>query len=116
MCIRDRSYYAEKQGIDSKKIFVVSVMPCIAKKFESQRDELKNDELDNVDAVITTRELARMIKQGGIELTELEDSEFDSQMGEATGAGAIFGTTGGVMAVSYTHLLWEHHLKLQKNS
>ena len=92
-----KSYYAEKQGIDSKKIFVVSVMPCIAKKFERQREEMKNDELDNVDAVITTRELARMIKQGGIEFTELEDSEFDSPMGEATGAGAIFGTTGGVM-------------------
>ena len=92
-----KSYYAEKQGIDPKKIFVVSVMPCIAKKFERQREEMKNDELDNVDAVITTRELARMIKQGGIEFTELEDSEFDSPMGEATGAGAIFGTTGGVM-------------------
>lgn len=92
-----KSYYAEKQGIDPRKMFVVSVMPCIAKKFERQREEMKNDELDNVDAVITTRELARMIKQGGIEFTELEDSEFDSPMGEATGAGAIFGTTGGVM-------------------
>ncbi len=92
-----KSYYAEKQGIDPRKMFVVSVMPCIAKKFERQREEMKNGELDNVDAVITTRELARMIKQGGIEFTELEDSEFDSPMGEATGAGAIFGTTGGVM-------------------
>ena len=92
-----KTYYAEKEGIDPKKMYVVSVMPCIAKKFERQRDEMKNDELDNVDAVITTRELARMIKQANIEFTELEDSEFDSPMGEATGAGAIFGTTGGVM-------------------
>ena len=92
-----KSYYAEKEKIDPKKMYVVSVMPCIAKKFERQRDEMKNDELDNVDAVITTRELARMIKQANIEFTELEDSEFDSPMGEATGAGAIFGTTGGVM-------------------
>lgn len=92
-----KSYYAEKNGIDPKKIFVVSVMPCIAKKFERQREELKNDELDNVDCVITTRELARMIKQAGIEFTDLEDSQFDSPMGEASGAGAIFGTTGGVM-------------------
>jgi len=92
-----KSYYAEKEGIDPKKMFVVSVMPCIAKKFERQRDEMKNDELDNVDAVITTRELARMIKQANIEFTELEDGSFDNPMGEATGAAAIFGTTGGVM-------------------
>ena len=92
-----KTYYAEKQGIDPKKMFVVSVMPCVAKKFERQRDEMKNDELDNVDAVITTRELARMIKQANIEFTDLEDSKFDSPMGEATGAGVIFGTTGGVM-------------------
>ena len=92
-----KSYYAEKEGIDPNKIYVVSVMPCIAKKFERQRDEMKNDELDNVDNVITTRELARMIKQANIEFTKLEDSKFDSPMGEATGAAAIFGTTGGVM-------------------
>ena len=92
-----KTYYASIEGIDPKKMYVVSVMPCIAKKFERQRDEMKNNELDNVDAVITTRELARMIKQANIEFTELEDSEFDSPMGEATGAGAIFGTTGGVM-------------------
>ena len=92
-----KSYYAEKEGIDPNKMYVVSVMPCIAKKFERQRDEMKNDELDNVDNVITTRELARMIKQANIEFTKLEDSKFDSPMGEATGAAAIFGTTGGVM-------------------
>ena len=88
-----KSYYAEKEQIDSKKMFVVSVMPCVAKKFERTREQMPDD----VDAVITTRELARMIKQANIEFAELEDSKFDSPMGEATGAGVIFGTTGGVM-------------------
>ena len=92
-----KSYYSEKEGIDPKKMYVVSVMPCVAKKFEKTREEMKNDGLDNVDSVITTRELARMIKQANIDFTTLEDSEFDDPMGEATGAGAIFGTTGGVM-------------------
>ncbi len=92
-----KSYYAEKENIDPKKMYVVSVMPCVAKKFEKSRPEMEVDGLRDVDAVITTRELARMIKQGNIEFTDLEDSEFDDPMGEATGAGAIFGTTGGVM-------------------
>ena len=92
-----KTYYAEKEKIDPKKIYMVSVMPCIAKKFERQRDEMVNDGLYDVDNVITTRELARMIKQGNIEFTTLDDSEFDLPMGEATGAAAIFGTTGGVM-------------------
>ena len=92
-----KTYYAEKENIDPKKIYMVSVMPCIAKKFERQRDEMVNDGLYDVDNVITTRELARMIKQGNIEFTTLDDSEFDLPMGEATGAAAIFGTTGGVM-------------------
>ncbi len=88
-----KSYYAEKQGIDPKKMYVVSVMPCVAKKFEKTREQMPDD----VDAVITTRELARMIKQANIEFIGLEDSKFDDPMGEATGAAAIFGTTGGVM-------------------
>ena len=92
-----KTYYAKKENIDHKKIYVVSVMPCIAKKFERQREEMKEGELFDVDNVITTRELARMIKQANIEFTKLEDSKFDSPMGEATGAGAIFGVTGGVM-------------------
>lgn len=92
-----KTYYAKKEGIDPKKIYVVSVMPCIAKKFERQREEMKNEGLYDVDNVITTRELSRMIKQANIEFTKLEESEFDSPMGEATGAAAIFGTTGGVM-------------------
>ena len=93
-----KSYYAEKMAIDPEKIYVVSVMPCIAKKFERTRDDMQGVEgLDDVDAVITTRELARMIKQAHIEFTGLEDTGFDDPMGEATGAAAIFGTTGGVM-------------------
>ena len=92
-----KTYFAKKEKIDPKKIYMVSVMPCIAKKFERQRAEMKNDGLYDVDNVITTRELARMIKQANIEFTKLEDSQFDDPMGEATGAAAIFGTTGGVM-------------------
>jgi NADP-reducing hydrogenase subunit HndD len=92
-----KTYYAQKEGIDPKKIYVVSVMPCIAKKFERQRTEMQNDGMYDVDSVITTRELSRMIKQANIDFVNLEDTTFDSPMGEATGAGAIFGTTGGVM-------------------
>lgn len=92
-----KSYYAEKNNIDKNKIYVVSVMPCVAKKYESQREEMKVEGIKDVDYVITTRELARMIKQANIEFNMLEDSVFDNPMGEATGAGAIFGTTGGVM-------------------
>lgn len=92
-----KTYYAEKNNIDPEKIYVVSVMPCIAKKYERQRTELKNNGMYDVDCVLTTRELARMIKQANIEFSELENEEFDNPMGEATGAGAIFGVTGGVM-------------------
>ncbi len=92
-----KSYYAEKNNIDRNKIYVVSVMPCTAKKYERQREEMKVDEICDVDAVITTRELSRMIKQANIDFNKLEKSTFDDPMGEATGAAAIFGTTGGVM-------------------
>ena len=92
-----KTYFAQKEGIDPSKIYMVSVMPCIAKKFERQREGMKVHGLYDVDNVITTRELARMIKQANIEFIELEDSKFDDPMGEATGAAAIFGTTGGVM-------------------
>lgn len=92
-----KTYYANREGLNPEKIYVVSVMPCIAKKFERQRPEMMEDNLYDVDNVITTRELARMIKQANIEFEKLEDSNFDSPMGEASGAGAIFGTTGGVM-------------------
>ena len=92
-----KSYYAQKFNIPAEKIFVVSVMPCVAKKYEAVRPEMENDGFRNVDAVITTRELARMIKQANIDFAEIEDSNFDDPMGEATGAAAIFGVTGGVM-------------------
>jgi len=93
-----KSYYAEKAGIDPKDIYVVSVMPCTAKKFEARREELSNKGYQDVDAVITTRELAKMIKESGLEFASLKDSVFDSPFGdEATGAGVIFGATGGVM-------------------
>ena len=88
-----KSWYAEKNGINPDDIVVVSVMPCTAKKFEVQREELRKD----VDISITTRELARMIKRAGIQFTALPDEQFDSPLGEATGAAVIFGATGGVM-------------------
>ena len=92
-----KTYYAKKENISPEKIFVVSVMPCIAKKYERQRKELSNNGFSDVDCVITTRELARMIKYANIRFEDLEDSEFDNPLGISTGAGAIFGTTGGVM-------------------
>ena len=92
-----KSYYAEKMGIDPSKIFVVSIMPCTAKKFEAQRPELSSGGYSDVDAVLTTRELARMIREAGIDFTELPERHFDDPMGEATGAAVIFGATGGVM-------------------
>ena len=92
-----KSYFSEKYGIDKNKICTVSVMPCVAKKYECSRPEMEVDGVRDVDYVITTRELARMIKQANIDFTKLEDNEFDSPMGEASSAGAIFGTTGGVM-------------------
>ena len=93
-----KSYYAEKNGIDPKDIFVVSIMPCTAKKDEKEREQMQKDGIKDVDAVLTTRELARMIKRAGIMFTKLPDEEFDQDlMGDYTGAGVIFGVTGGVM-------------------
>ncbi len=92
-----KSYYAEKAGIDPKTIAVVSVMPCTAKKFEAGREELGHDGMQDVDEVITTRELAHMIKEAGIDFVNLPDEDFDDLLGESTGAGVIFGATGGVM-------------------
>lgn len=92
-----KSYYAEKHNIDPKNIVNVSVMPCVAKKFEAGRPEMENEGLRDVDIVISTRELARMIKQAGIKFNELPDEAFDKPFEEATGAGVIFGATGGVM-------------------
>ena len=93
-----KSYYAEKNGIDPKDIFVVSIMPCTAKKDEKERDQLKVNGIPDVDAVLTTRELARKIKRAGILFTRLPDEDFDHDLiGDYTGAGVIFGVTGGVM-------------------
>lgn len=91
-----KSYYAKKNNIDPKNMYVVSVMPCIAKKFEAQREEM-GDKYPDVDVVLTTRELAKMIKQSGLNFKELPDEAFDSPFGTDTGAGVIFGATGGVM-------------------
>ncbi|GAB4333015.1 MAG: NADH-dependent [FeFe] hydrogenase, group A6 [Calditrichia bacterium] len=92
-----KTYYAEKRGIDPKDIVVVSIMPCTAKKFEARRPEMKSSGYRDVDYVLTTRELARMIKQAGNDFMKLPDSNYDSILGESTGAAVIFGATGGVM-------------------
>lgn len=92
-----KSYYAKKNDIDPKSIYVVSVMPCVAKKFEAGRPEMECDGLRDVDAVISTRELAKMIKEAGIMFAKLPDEEFDVPFERASGAGVIFGATGGVM-------------------
>ena len=92
-----KSYFAEKMGIDPKKIVSVSVMPCTAKKFEIQRDDQTGTGLPDMDYTMTTRELARMIKRAGIRWDDLPEEKFDNPLGEGTGAAVIFGATGGVM-------------------
>lgn len=93
-----KTYYAEQNGIKPEDMFVVSVMPCTAKKFEKERKQLMVNGLKDVDAVLTTRELAKLIKRAGIRFTKLPDEQFDNDIvGEYTGAGVIFGATGGVM-------------------
>ena len=93
-----KSYYAEKNGIDPKDMFVVSIMPCTAKKAEKEREQLVTNGLKDVDAVLTTRELGKLIKRSGINFAKLPDEEFDNDIvGDYTGAGVIFGVTGGVM-------------------
>lgn len=92
-----KTYYAEKEGIDPKDIFVVSIMPCTAKKFECTRDDENAAGVPDVDISLTTRELGNMIKRAGIMFTDLKDEDFDPMMGVASGAGHIFGATGGVM-------------------
>lgn len=93
-----KTYYAQKAGLDPAKVYSVSIMPCTAKKFENHRDKtMYSSGQQDVDVTLTTRELARMIKQAGIDLLNLPDSEPDSPMGPNTGAGVIFGATGGVM-------------------
>ena len=92
-----KSYFAEKIGVDPKNIFMVSVMPCTAKKFEITRPEMVNNGVPNIDAVLTTRELAKMIKNAGIDFRSLPDEKFDSPLGISSGAADIFANSGGVM-------------------
>ena len=92
-----KTYYPKVAGIDVKDIVTVSVMPCTAKKFEAARPELGRDGRPDVDIVLTTRELIKLIKYVGLSFGQLPETEFDSPLGTASGAGAIFGTTGGVM-------------------
>lgn len=91
-----KTYYAEKEGLDPKNIVTVSIMPCVAKKFEAARPELSNEGMQDVDYVLTTRELARMIREACIDFNQCE-GEFDVPFGPASGAAVIFGATGGVM-------------------
>jgi NADH-quinone oxidoreductase subunit G len=92
-----KTYYAKKLNIDPAKLVVVSVMPCLAKKHEAARTELSNENVQNVDYVLSTRELAMMIKESGIDFETMPDGDFDHPLGESTGASVIFGTTGGVI-------------------
>lgn len=92
-----KTYYAEKNKIAPADLTVVSVMPCLAKKYEASREEFTRNGIRDVDAVISTRELASMIKEAGIQFSELEESDFDNPLGESTGAAVIFGATGGVL-------------------
>ncbi|MCL2774120.1 MAG: NADH-dependent [FeFe] hydrogenase, group A6 [Oscillospiraceae bacterium] len=92
-----KTYYSDSIGVPTENMYVVSIMPCTAKKFEIVREEMKNREYANVDAVITTRELGEMIKAAGIDFNSLPDEEFDNPLGMSTGAADIFGLTGGVM-------------------
>ena len=92
-----KSYLAEKLGVDPAKMVVVSVMPCVAKKYEAARDELANNGNADVDYVITTREMAAMLREACVDFHSLPDEDFDPVMGESTGAGVIFGRTGGVI-------------------
>lgn len=92
-----KTHYAQQENIDPKKIFTVAVMPCIAKKYEITRPEMGRDGYQDTDAVITTRGLIKLIKYIGIDFNNLPEGEFDNPMGQSTGAGAIFGATGGVM-------------------
>lgn len=92
-----KTYLAEKLKLDSKNIIVVSIMPCLAKKYEANREEFSHEGKQDVDYVLTTRELAQMIKEAGIAFNNLEDSDFDSPLGESSGASVIFGASGGVL-------------------
>lgn len=101
-----KTYYAQKIGVDPKDLVVVSIMPCQAKKYEAGRPEFEHDGVKDVDYVVTTRELVRMFREGGINLANLEDAEFDNPLGESTGAAVIFGVTGGVLEAALRSVYW----------
>ncbi|MBM3498449.1 MAG: 2Fe-2S iron-sulfur cluster binding domain-containing protein [Armatimonadetes bacterium] len=92
-----KTYYAEQAGVDPAKMISVSIMPCTAKKYEAARPEMNDSGYQDVDYVLTTRELAKMIKEQGVNFAELPESDYDDPLGESTGAAVIFGATGGVM-------------------
>ncbi len=92
-----KTYLAQKLNVDPKNMVIVSIMPCVAKKYEAARPELSHDDMKDVDIVITTREFAKMLKEAGIDFNSLKDSDFDHPLGESTGASVIFGATGGVL-------------------
>lgn len=108
-----KTYYAEKFGYNPEDIVVVSIMPCLAKKKEANRDELKNNGLKNVDYVLTTRELANMIKETGINFDSLVDGAFDNPLGESTGAADIFGSSGGVLEAAIRNIKYLIEGKVQ---
>lgn len=101
-----KSYYAKREGIDPKKIFSVSIMPCTAKKFEAGRPEMMHDGAPDIDAVLTTRELARLIRMRGIQLASLTPDTADTPFGERTSAGKLFGASGGVMEAAIRTAYW----------
>jgi NADH-quinone oxidoreductase subunit G len=102
-----KSYYAERIGVQPEDVVVVSVMPCIAKKYEAARPEHRTEGGPDVDYVITTRELSKMLKEAGIDLRFMDDEPFDDPLGESTGAGVIFGATGGVLEAALRTLYEE---------
>lgn len=109
-----KTYYAEKIGRKPNEIYVVSIMPCTAKKFEAQRPEMGRDGIPDVDAVLTTRELGKMLKEAGIDFNSLPDEEYDEPLGISTGAAVIFGATGGVMEAALrtaVEVITGHELK-----
>jgi NADH-quinone oxidoreductase subunit G/NADP-reducing hydrogenase subunit HndD len=92
-----KTYYAKKTGVKPEDMYVVSIMPCTAKKFEAKRPEMMSSGVEDVDVVLTTREAVRMIKEAGVDFVNLPDEDFDEPLGISTGASVIFGATGGVM-------------------
>ena len=92
-----KTYFADKIGVKRENLVVVSIMPCLAKKYECQRDEFATNGNPDVDFAVSTRELAHLIKQANIDFNILPDEDFDNPLGESTGAAVIFGTTGGVI-------------------